>query len=204
MALEDPAEHCAALVKQRDPVRHVTALFAPEERRRLLFAFYALDAEVVHIRDVVREEMILAIRHQWWRDAIDALPEATRGHPVLNELSQLLVAGPLDKSDLIALIDAREDGIEPSITEGKVVALAARILGAARGENDLAMLIGAALVTRSAEMLADARKLWRRDRKKRGGELPAYLPAIFIDARHPVTPLALHWRTLWMALRNRF
>jgi hypothetical protein len=204
MALENPAEHCAALVKQRDPVRHVTALFAPEDRRRLLLALYALDAEIVHIRDVVREEMILAIRHQWWRDAIDALPGATRGHPVLAELSHLLVAGPLDKADLIALIDAREDGMEPAITEGRVLALAARILGDDGGGNDLAMLAGAALVTRSRDMLTEARKLWRNERIARRAQLPAYLPATFVDARHPVTPLALYWRTLWMALRNRF
>ena len=80
------AGHCAALVKEADPARFVGALFAPEATRRRLLALYALDAELRRVPLAAREPMIVAIRYQWWRDAVTGLPEATRGHPVLGEL----------------------------------------------------------------------------------------------------------------------
>ena len=194
------AAHCTALVKEADPARFVSALFAPEATRRRLLALYALDAELRRVPLAAREPMIVAIRYQWWRDAVTGLPEATRGHPVLGELA---LAG-LPAADLIALIDAREGGAEPAIAEGNLIAAAARMCGAPDGDNPIAMAAGIAIVTGSRDALEAARAAWRAVRKARRAELPAYLPATFVDARHPVTAFRLHWRVLTKALRNRF
>jgi hypothetical protein len=194
------ADHCAALVKQHDPVRFVTALFAPEAVRRHLYALYAFDIELRRIPDVAKEPMIAAIRFQWWRDAVAALPGTTRGHPVLDELAP---AG-LPVLALSILVDARERGSEPAITETEIVTLAARLCGAPPGDNPIAEAAGIAIALGNKTFLAEARRLWRAVRKARKAELPAYLPATFVDARHPVTAVRLHWRALVMALRNRF
>ncbi|BCW89275.1 hypothetical protein sos41_24330 [Alphaproteobacteria bacterium SO-S41] len=198
------ADHCASLVKQHDPVRFVTALFAPEATRRKLYALYALDAELRRIPEAAREPMIIAIRFQWWRDALAALPGTTRGHPVLTEVAGIVGPEGISTAALKNLVDERERIAEPAITEDAIISHAARLCGAPAGENPIAEAAAVAIVTGDRNFLAEARRLWRPVRKTRKAELPAYLPATFVDARHPVSALRLHWRALTMALRNRF
>lgn len=200
MKPDDAAAHVQSEVKRRDPGRFVAALFAPEEKRRALLALYGLDAELRHIPEAAREPMIVAMRFQWWRDAIARLPEPSRGHPVLDELSAAISAGLLSANDLAAVVDTREAGRG----EGEVVAAAARVLGARSGANAVAEAVAAALVSGDRGRLAAARALWREARRARKRELPAYLPATYIDAKHPVTQTRLYGRALWMAVRNRF
>lgn len=200
MSPDDAATHVAAEVKRRDPARFVAALFAPEVKRRSLLALYALDLELRHIPEAAREAMIAAMRYQWWRDAIARLPEPSRGHPVLDELSATLTAGDLVTGDVLTLVDAREnDG-----GERELVTAAAVVLGALRGPNPVADAVASALQSRDKMQLNEARRLWRGERRVRKTELPAYLPATFVDARHPVTPVRLYGRALMMAIRNRF
>lgn len=196
---EVAAAHCAALVRERDRPRFVASLFAPEEVRRKLTALYALDAELQRVREAAHEAMIQAMRFQWWRDALAGLPAATRGHPVLQEVARIGEGAALQ-----AVVDAREGGQEPAVAEALVVAVAARLCGAAVGENAVADFVGAAIVMRDRSMLAEARGRWRVERKARRGELPTYLPATVADMRHPVSELRLYVRMLLMGLRNRF
>ena len=198
------AEHCAKLVKQHDPVRFVTALFAPEAARRRLYALYALDIELRRIPEAAREPMIIAIRFQWWRDAVAALPGTTRGHPVLTQLAGTIGPNRLAVSDIAKLVDERERQAEPAAAEVVTMTLAARLCDAPEGQNAIAEAAGLAVATGDRASLAEARRLWRAVRKTRKTELPAYLSATFVDARHPVSALRLHWRALVMALRNRF
>jgi phytoene synthase len=200
MKPNDAAAHVQSEVKRREPARFVAALFAPEAKRRSLLALYGFDAELRHIPEAAREAMIAAMRFQWWRDAVARLPEPSRGHPVLDELSTAVAAGALDTGSLAGIIDAREAGRG----ESEVVAAAARVLGAGQGENQVASAAAEALATGDRAKLAEARSLWRSERRARKGELPAYLPATFIDAKHPVTQTRLYGRALWMAMRNRF
>ncbi len=88
--------------------------------------------------------------------------------------------------------------------ECEVVELAARALGAPDGPNAVADAAAAALASGDKAALAEARRLWRGERRARKRELPAYLPATYVDARHPVTQFRLYGRALWMAIRNRF
>jgi len=200
MKPDDVAAHIQNEVKRRDPARFVATLFAPEAERRALLALYALDGELRHIPEAAREAMIAAMRYQWWRDAVARLPEPSRGHPVLDALSAAVSAGTLDTVSLVGIVDAREAGAG----ESEVITAAARVLGAAVGANALATAAAAALETGDRAKLAEARLLWRAERRARKGELPAYLPATYIDAKHPVTQTRLYGRALWMAMRNRF
>lgn len=200
MKPEDAAAHVSAEVKRRDPARFVAALFAPEAKRRALLALYGLDAELRHVPEAAREPMIVAMRFQWWRDAVLRLPEPSRGHPVLDELSHAIGAGALDGSSLAALVDARERGTG----ERELVGAAARVLGATAGHNPVADAVAAAIEAGGKAELAEARRAWKAERQARKAELPAYLPATYIDAPHPVTQVRLYGRALRMAIFNRF
>lgn len=203
MTPDAAADHCASLVRQHHPVRFVTGLFAPADKRRHLFALYALDIELIRVRQAAPQPMMAAIRYQWWRDALEKLPGDPRGHPVLSELGRTIASGQ-SVVDLVRLVDERDRAGEPAVAEAHVVTLAARMLGAPPGDNPIAEAAGIAIVTGDRSFLEDARRQWKGARRTRKAELPAYLPATFVAARHPVTALALHWRTLIMALRNRF
>lgn len=196
---EAAADHCAALVRERNRPRFVAALFAPVKIRRKLLALYALDAELERIPEVAHEAMIQAMRFQWWRDAIAGLPGTTRGHPILVELAATGQAAALQD-----VVDAGEDRVGGSRAEQCVVATAARLCGAAPGENELADRVGAAIAARDIPALAAARALWRVNRRARRAELPAYLPATVVDMKHPVTALRLYGRMLVKGLGNRF
>ena len=200
MKPDDARSHVSAEVKRRNPARFVAALFAPEAKRRSLLALYGLDAELQHIPEAAREPVIAAMRYQWWRDAVARLPEPSRGHPVLDELSAAIAAGHLTADALGPLINAREDGSG----EIEAVALAAAVCGGRQSNRALAEAVGVALGLGDKAKLAEARRLWRAERRARKAELPAYLPATFVDAPHPVTQFRLYGRALRMAMMNRF
>ena len=193
--------HCADLVRAQNRPRFVAGLFAPEAKRRSLYALYALDEELLNIPRAAPQPLIAAMRYQWWRDALEKLPGETRGHPVLGELAAAIAAGHAGAAAFVVLIDAREEG---EGAEGAAIALAAAMLGEETGDDAVARELGAAIETRAQEKLADARTLWKRERRAKRARLPAYLPATTLDMPHPVSPLALHWRMLRKALANAF
>ncbi|HVC59822.1 MAG TPA: squalene/phytoene synthase family protein [Acetobacteraceae bacterium] len=155
----------AALVRQQDPDRFLTALFAPPEQRDALLALYAFNHELARAREVASEPMLALIRLQWWRDAIDG---ASRRHPVATPLAAAIGAGTLQRADLHALIDAREIETEPEIATlagwrayllagaGGLAVAAARLLGAPEPEavRPLGAAYGVAGSLRSVPLLA--------------------------------------------------
>lgn len=103
--------HCEAELRQHDPDRYFSTLFAPAQKRPHLFALYAFSSEVARIHDVSREPLMGEIRMQWWRDALaassdtdqNALPE----HPVVAALADTIHRHDLPMQVFTALIDAR-------------------------------------------------------------------------------------------------
>lgn len=103
MAADD--RHVADIVRQGDPDRHVSVLYAPEDRRPALYALYAFDIEVARIRDLVREPLPGEIRLQWWRDAIAAA--APTGHPVADALNAAIEQWAWPRAAFDRLLEAR-------------------------------------------------------------------------------------------------
>src|SRR5438105_1963082 len=101
-----------ALVRRHDPDRFLTALFAPQDRRELLFLLYAFNHELARAREVVSEPMLALIRLQWWREVVQG---ERRRHEVAGPLGEALDAGRLDPEDLQAMIDGRELETEPAV-----------------------------------------------------------------------------------------
>ncbi len=155
----------ATLVRQHDPDRFLTALFAPPERRDVLLALYAFNHELARAREVASEPMLALIRLQWWREVVDG---ATRRHAVASPLATAIDSGLLQRADLHALIDAREVEAEPEVATladwhnyvlagaGGIAVAAARLLGAPEPDalRPLGAGYGVAGLLRSVTVLA--------------------------------------------------
>ncbi|HUN39740.1 MAG TPA: squalene/phytoene synthase family protein [Acetobacteraceae bacterium] len=101
-----------ALVRQHDPDRFLTVLFAPPAKRDALLALYAFNHELARAREVASEPTLALIRLQWWREVVEG---ALRHHVVATPLHAAIAAGVLSSRDLLAVIEAREIEAEPGI-----------------------------------------------------------------------------------------
>lgn len=156
--MADPFEACAQLVRTYDPDRYFSALFAPADKRPLLFALYAFNHELARVAETVREPMMGEIRLQWWRDAIEqARAGKPRRHDVAEALAGVFSSVDLPHAMIDTMIDARafdssaetfEDfaALERYVdgTSGNLMRLAARVLGAGEGCYALASEAGIA------------------------------------------------------------
>jgi 15-cis-phytoene synthase len=137
----DPAVLAAARARQYD--RYLAALFAPAGSRAGLMALAAFASELAHVSEVVTEPMMGEIRLQWWRDQLQAGPEATGGHPVADAIRAAITKHALPAGLLIGMIDAQASTLDPepfqdlnalraflAKAEGAQFVLAARVLGA--------------------------------------------------------------------------
>jgi len=111
---ETELSYCARLLRQQDPDRYLTALFAPAERREALFALYAFNLELARARESVREPIMGRMRLQWWRDSVAEIAAGqARAHEVARPLASAVATHGLDRLLLERLIDAREQDMEP-------------------------------------------------------------------------------------------
>ena len=92
----EQASYCAALLRERSIDRYLSTLFLPSDIRRDVYALYAFDAEISHIRSMIKEPMMGEIRLQWWRDIIggDRAGEANN-NPVAAELLRAIATNNL-------------------------------------------------------------------------------------------------------------
>jgi phytoene synthase len=139
---------CEDMVKRFDPDRYYSALFAPAERRPLLFALYAFNHEIARVAENVREPMLGEIRLQWWREAVQSARDGyPRAHDVVRALAEVFAGVDLPIELFDAMIEARSldaanetfAGIEAlesycDATSGNLMRIAARILGADIGD----------------------------------------------------------------------
>lgn len=132
----------AVSVREADPDRYFSSLFAPAAKRPLLLALYAFNAEVARIAESVREPMLGAIRLEWWRETVEGASKGTpRNHDVARGLAALFAQSPVALAEMEALIAARAfdssadrladfAALESYVdsTSGRLVRLAAQIL----------------------------------------------------------------------------
>ena len=101
----DNDAHVADLVRQGDPDRYLSALYAPPAKRAALLSLYAFALETAVIRDRVREPMAGEIRLQWWRDAISS--GSGQGSPVAEALVTTIASHNLPRQTFLDLLEAR-------------------------------------------------------------------------------------------------
>jgi phytoene synthase len=142
MTIEASLIACEETVKRADPDRYISALFAPAERRPLLFALYAFNHELARIGETVKDAMLADIRLEWWREAVEgARAGKPRDHEVARALSALFakVGPPPELFD--AMITARRFDVGAAAfndlssledyadaTSGNVMRIATRVL----------------------------------------------------------------------------
>ncbi|WP_338662692.1 squalene/phytoene synthase family protein [Pararoseomonas sp. SCSIO 73927] len=146
----------AEFARRHDPDRFLCALFAPAASREAIFTLIALNHELARAREAAREPMMVLIRLQWWRDAVEeaASGNPARRHEVAGPLADALRAGALAPEPLLAMIDAREadetgEEATPLLerlrgTAGAMAAETGRLLGATDGTMEGLRLIGTA------------------------------------------------------------
>jgi phytoene synthase len=143
MSIETALRACEETVRRVDPDRYIAALFAPVERRPLLFALYAFNHELARIGETVKEPMLGDVRLEWWREAAE---EARDGHPRAHDVVRALAevfarSGPplelfeamiaarrLDVSPAAALSGLGELEAYADSTSGNLMRLAASVL----------------------------------------------------------------------------
>ena len=93
--------------RQADYDRYLIALFAPPDKREVLFALIAFNHELARIRESVTEPMLGQIRLQWWREAVT---EAFAGRPRRHEVLEALAAArsALSEAKLEEMLEGRE------------------------------------------------------------------------------------------------
>ena len=108
---------CGVIVRQNDPDRFFSTLFAPAARREALFALYAFNNELVRVAEMVSEPMLGEIRLQWWREALNGIEQGTPcRHDVVEALATAWDNGV--RRDLLnAMIDARNVDLAPEPPE---------------------------------------------------------------------------------------
>jgi 15-cis-phytoene synthase len=100
--------HCETLVRDGDPDRYWSTLFAPPEKRPHLHALHAFNFEVARVRDSVREALVGEMRLQWWRDALQGEARGdVRANPIAAALDDTIVTFRLPRQAFVDLIDAR-------------------------------------------------------------------------------------------------
>jgi len=106
---KDPLSYCAALAKQHDHDRYLTALLAPTDRREDLFALYAFNYEVARTAEAAHEAALGYMRLQWWREAVENVDAGdSRSHPVAEALAGTIIGYELDRQCLTRLLHGRE------------------------------------------------------------------------------------------------
>lgn len=127
--LESAFSHCEALVREQDPDRYWSSLFAPADKRPYLFALYAFSIEISRVRDCISAPLPGEIRYQWWRDVLDGITSGDPGdyaadgaaHPIAEALIATIMQFQLPIQALHDLIDARVfdlyDDMMPSLND---------------------------------------------------------------------------------------
>jgi 15-cis-phytoene synthase len=158
MNVEEALVDCEATVRRADPDRYFATLFAPMQKRPLLFALYAFNREIVHATEMTREPMMAEIRLQWWREAVQEARESRpRAQPTAMALAHLLAHAPACSVALEALIDARVAEVSGTLpgtlaaleshadrTSGAMMRIAAHLLGPNSVVDELAREAGIA------------------------------------------------------------
>ncbi len=73
--MAEAIDDIAQIVQARSPQYFRAVMIAPVEKRAYLMALIALDMELWKAARASKEGLLVAVRLQWWRDAIERLPE---------------------------------------------------------------------------------------------------------------------------------
>lgn len=133
------SQSLAARIRRVDEDRWLSSRYAPKESREPLIALYALNYELARVRTSVSEDMMGAIRFQWWRETLEEIEagKPVRAHQVASALQGAVQNGQLKTLALQKLVDGHEAAFE-ALDRGRepeawLMAVAANILAPHHG-----------------------------------------------------------------------
>ncbi|WP_310620385.1 phytoene/squalene synthase family protein [Flexibacterium corallicola] len=107
--MSDNSAYCREQVTKIDRDRYLSCLYAPEDKRRGLFALYAFNLEISRIREMVKDPLPGEVRLQWWLDAISGQSHGSvQDNPVAAELIYAINQFGLPATALESMIKARQ------------------------------------------------------------------------------------------------
>lgn len=99
-------ENLSAL-RQGDPDRYLSTLYAPADKRAALAVLYGFNAEIAGIRDRIHEPLPGEIRIQWWRDALAGKAEGAGASPLAAALLEVIDRFGLPRDAFDRYLEAR-------------------------------------------------------------------------------------------------
>jgi phytoene/squalene synthetase len=209
MTIEASLKACEETVRRVDPDRYLSALFAPADRRPLLFALYAFNHELAHIGETVKEPMVADIRLAWWRESVEGACDGhPRNHDVVRGLSELFRRSGVPLEPFEAMIAARRFDVGAAAfndigsledyadaTSGNVMRIAARILD---DRTDYALLRQAGMAYALAGLL--------RAMPSHAARGKSFLPQLLVNQggeKHAITLIAKSALAHHAAARSR-
>ena len=106
--MQEAVSYCAELVRSADRDRYIATLFAPAPNRNALYALYAFNVEVAHVRNRAREAAPGEIRLQWWHEVLGGERHGeAMASPVAASLLNAIEQHRLPVNVLLALLEAR-------------------------------------------------------------------------------------------------
>ncbi|HEX3674447.1 MAG TPA: phytoene/squalene synthase family protein [Rhizomicrobium sp.] len=131
-------------MREHDPDRFLSALFAPAAQRAALFTLYAFNHEIARVGEAVTQPMLGEIRLQWWRETLEQARDGKpRDHDIARALAKLFARADLPDAPFEAMLGARvfdstPDGFDTlaaletygDATSGNLMRLAALVLDA--------------------------------------------------------------------------
>lgn len=151
----------AQTVRQADPDRYFSALFAPAAVRPHLMTLYAFNHEVARVAETVRQPMMGELRLEWWRETLSGARAGTpRNHDLARALADMFAVHAVPEELFAEILDARAFDSSTELfadwkaaenycdaTSGNLMRIAARILGSEREADELARHAGVAYAT---------------------------------------------------------
>lgn len=186
---------CMEQVRRSDKDRFLCNLFAPPEEREALAALCALNIELAHIREAVREPLLGRMRLAWWSEALDAVwAGRPPRHHVAEALADAVRRFGLGRRHLDRMLDGRARDLDDrapgtlaslveyaAATSGALAEAGLEVLGvdpddtvtasAARDVGTAWALIG---LVRAVPFHARGRRLYLPEDLNRGAGLDAY------------------------------
>jgi phytoene synthase len=199
---------CEATVRRFDHDRYFASLFAPADKRPLLYALYAFNHELARAGEAAREPAMTEIRLQWWREMLQSPSERhPLPHPAATGVAELLNRSCVSAADLEALIGPRETEILPApfatlaameshaeATSSALMHIAAQIVDPAADTADLTreagIAYGLAGMLRSLPFHFARGKLFLPADLLAAGTLSGAIPAHSVDATTVVAKLS--------------
>ncbi len=106
--MAEAIDEVARIVQARSPQYFRAVMMAPVEKRPYLMALVALDMELWKAARASEEGLLVALRLQWWRDAIEKLPEGAEDAHALQALLDAEVSQELAMQMVAAYQEERE------------------------------------------------------------------------------------------------